>query len=141
MPRSTLAPAILATNTLRVAPGPANTKPVLSVSADNYFVMTKPFIAQLSLGAESRFRLVVPRKAGGQWYFDTNPRHEEGHQLPARGRAQFRIATISRTHFQQSRPAGPGFTKIVNTPVTLLHFRLGPEVEGHPGYYQLLRGL
>jgi hypothetical protein len=124
-----------------VRPGFGNCEPLLSVSSldsGNFFTLTKPLLRQLGLGAHSRVRLVVPRKVGGTWFLDIAPRGEEGHRLPTRGSALFRVPSIGRDRFLVTNITN-GASSIVaneNRFVTRLYFRLGEEIE--PGYYQLV---
>jgi hypothetical protein len=120
-----------------VRPGLANREPLVSVGAEN-FLLTKPLLAHLGLGAQSRVRLVVPRKVGGDWFLDIAPRGSEGHRLPARGSALFRVPAIGRDRFLVPFITN-GATAIVaneNRFAARLYFRLGEELE--PGYYQLV---
>jgi hypothetical protein len=124
-----------------VRPGLANREPLLSVSSldsGTFFTLTKPLLAHLGLGAHSRVRLVVPRKVGGTWFLDIAPRGEEGHRLPIRGSALFRVPTIGRDRFLVSSITNAGNAIVANQNrfVTRLYFRLGEEIE--PGYYQLV---
>jgi hypothetical protein len=125
--------------------GQANHAPILSVTAE-HCTLTKPLLTAANLHGGQQVHLVVPRRREGDWYLDTNPKPGVGTVLPQfvrRSRALFRIPRIPAMHFQVSRASSPGFVpgSLVNSQVKLLHFRLGPEVEGHPGYYRLLRGL
>lgn len=126
---------------LPVAPGPANNLPVLSVAYPNTLTLTKPFLAALNLRGGSRIHLVVPVQRGGDWYFDTRPKPGVGNAIPRSGRAMLRVAPLQKTHFQQSIPSRPD--NIIrgnsNTLALRLHFALGAEIEGHPGYYRLQR--
>lgn len=117
--------------------------PILSVSTANQCTLNKALQNAARIRGGQFVQLVVPRHHSGEWYLDTRPKPGAGVKLPVTGRALFRVAPISARHFLQSRPAGPGFHpgSITNTALRLLHFRLGPEVEGHPGYYRLLRVL
>lgn len=91
----------------------------------------------------SRLGLVVPQRRGGEWYLDTQPRPGAGYQLPNTDRAQFRTQPISKIHFMHPKPEGSHGRARANQNVfaAVLRFRLGAEVAGHPGYYQLLREL
>lgn len=123
-----------------VRPGMANNELLLSVSAQSFYTLTRALITHLGLGAKSRFRLVIPQRKGGDWFFDTQPRFEEGNRLPERGKALFRLRPIPKRLFEVSRPRYNDKGVIVgneNRYPTLVHFRLGEEVE--PGYYRLER--
>jgi hypothetical protein len=141
LPAHRFVPPIVVPALTGVRPGLANREPLLSVSAldsGNFFTMTKPLLAQLGLGAQSRVRLVVPRKVGQDWFLDIAPRGSEGHRLPARGSALFRVPPIGRDRFLVPFITN-GTNAIVanqNRFATRLYFRLGEELE--PGYYQLV---
>lgn len=127
--------------------GPANMSPALSVAYPNTLTLSRPLIRQLDLEdmGKARIHLVVPSQIGGDWYLDTNPRPGMGTHFPKRGSARFRIQQVPKMHFGQRRPLfadAPGslrFESNANVFVKLLHFELGEEVEGHPGYYHLNR--
>jgi hypothetical protein len=124
-----------------IRPGFANNEPLLSVS-QNSFILTRPLLAALNLGGKSRVRLVVPRKAGQDWFLDIAPRGSEGHQLPARGSALFRLPPIGRDRFMvsdavRSTVTNRNFAANQNRFARRLYFELGEEVE--PGYYLLVR--
>jgi hypothetical protein len=130
-----------------VASGPSQT-PMLSVHVDGRCTLNKALLSTANLRGGSLVMLVVPTKHGGDWYLDTQPKPGAGNRLPTQGRALFRVPPMSRNHFRQPQitlaPA-EGATRgrvIVSSKETLcpiLHFRLGDEVPGHPGYYQLVR--
>jgi hypothetical protein len=121
-------------------------QPVLSVSIDNKFTLSKALIERLGLTSASRFRLVPPWERGKPWHLDLSPRPGEGQTLASWGRAQFRLPPLAKWHFQRPAPVlsgvGQGFRQLgtvsnQNLTVALLRFQLGTEVE--PGYYQLER--
>ena len=90
--------------------------------------------------------VIVPPRRGGSWFLDTRPKPGSGTQLPTApdARAIFRLPPLNKTHFQHTKPQfeteqpGARMAGAENTLVQQLRFRLGPEVAGHQGYYQLL---
>lgn len=129
----------------RALPSP---EALLSVAYPNTCTLSKPLLAELGLShmGSARFHIVAPAQLGGQWYLDTAPKPGVGAALPERGAARFRIQHIPKMHFMQRRPLfAPGggapasMRGNANVFVNLLHFRLGKQVVGHPGYYYLER--
>jgi len=109
----------------------------LNESNECMCILSKELQRAANLSGGRYVHLVVPRKRGGDWYLDTNPKPGVGTRLPERGRALIRVPAIPKMHFQRSGRHEPGFGAISNSFVPLLHFKLGQEVQGFPGHYQL----
>ena len=117
--------------------------PTLTVRPNGDVTLTKPLMQAVPhLRAGGPVDIVPPGQhgRGGTWHLDT--RATAVRRLPAAGVMRFRAAAPSRTHFIiPAVAATPGqFGGAHGTAGTreLLLFRLGPEVDGHPGYFELL---
>ena len=105
--------------------------------------LAKPLLLAVPhLRAGGAVDLVPPMRRGGPWYLDT--RSSASRRLPARlgAVARFRVPALSQEHYLAAGvDARPGrFGGALGTVGTRksLCFRLGSEMPGHAGYYELL---
>lgn len=120
-------------------------EPLLTVYADSRCFLSKALLTAVSVRAGAAVQVVVPAQKGGEWFLDTHPRPGAGRALPSNpaARGQVRLPPVARHHFLVARPIGAGqgegsIRGNRNDHLPQLRFRLGPEMEGHPGYYRLL---
>lgn len=98
------------------------------------------------LKAGAPVELVAPPRRGGRWYLDT--RSSAVRAVASKGdalrkpRAYFNVPALSREHYllpaTNAKPGQFGGAAGTAGLRPFLSFALGPEVPGHPGYFELL---